>query len=107
MCLSVSASLFLSAPSTVPASVPVPASECAASVDKAAKSKAELKAERRARQEAERAFKQAKKGEAGQQAATSKPKVQPSELQPGTAASFPVSAKKEKNLLSFMLGGEK
>lgn len=72
-----------SAPSAVPPSVPVPASECAAPVDKPAKSKAELKAERRAQQEAERAFKQGKKGEVGQQAATSKPKVQPSELQPG------------------------
>uniref|UniRef100_H3DFZ4 Translation initiation factor eIF2B subunit delta n=2 Tax=Tetraodon nigroviridis TaxID=99883 RepID=H3DFZ4_TETNG len=70
------------APSAVPASVPVPAPECAAPVDKPAKSKAELKAERRARQEAERAFKQAKKGEAGQQAVASKPKGQPSELQP-------------------------
>lgn len=81
-------SLFLSfsAPSAVPASVPVPISECAAPVDKPAKSKAELKAERRARQEAERAFKQGKKGEVGQQVATSKPKVQPSELQPGTAS---------------------
>lgn len=87
--------LFLSAPSAVPASVPVPAPECAAPVDKPAKSKAELKAERRARQEAERAFKQAKKGEAGQQAVASKPKGQPSELQPGTA-SIPMSAKKKK-----------
>lgn len=74
-----------SAPSAVPAPVPVPALETPASVDKPAKTKAELKADRRARQEAERASKQSKKGEVGQQAATSKPKAQPSELQPGTA----------------------
>lgn len=65
-----------------PASVPVP--EAAAPAEKPAKSKAELKAERRARQEAERASKQGKKGEVGQQAAASKPKAPPSELQPGT-----------------------
>ncbi|XP_056872053.1 translation initiation factor eIF-2B subunit delta isoform X1 [Takifugu flavidus] len=70
------------APSAVPASVPVPASESAVPADKPAKSKAELKAERRARQEAERASKQGKKGEAGQQVATAKAKVQPNELQP-------------------------
>lgn len=80
----------------MPASVPVPAPESAAPADKPAKSKAELKAERRARQEAERASKQGKKGEAGQQVATAKAKVQPNELQPGTA-SFPTSAKKKKN----------
>lgn len=79
----------------MPASVPVPAPESAAPADKPAKSKAELKAERRARQEAERASKQGKKGEAGQQVATAKAKVQPNELQPGTA-SFPTSAKKKK-----------
>ncbi|XP_026174716.1 translation initiation factor eIF2B subunit delta isoform X2 [Mastacembelus armatus] len=72
------------APPAVPAptSVPVPASEASAPSDKPAKSKAELKAERRARQEAERASKQGKKGEAGPQAATGKPKAPPSELQP-------------------------
>ncbi|XP_060908141.1 translation initiation factor eIF-2B subunit delta isoform X1 [Labrus mixtus] len=70
------------APSAVPAPVPVPAPETAAPADKPAKSKGELKAERRARQEAERASKQGKKGDAGQQAATGKPKAPPSELQP-------------------------
>uniref|UniRef100_A0A3Q0R2Y8 Translation initiation factor eIF2B subunit delta n=1 Tax=Amphilophus citrinellus TaxID=61819 RepID=A0A3Q0R2Y8_AMPCI len=65
-----------------PAPVSVPASEASVPADKPAKTKAELKAERRARQEAERASKQSKKGEAGQQAATSKPKATPSELQP-------------------------
>lgn len=90
--------LPVSAPSAVPASVPVPASESAVPADKPAKSKAELKAERRARQEAERASKQGKKGEAGQQVATAKAKVQPNELQPGTA-SFPLSAKKEKKIV--------
>lgn len=72
----------------MPALVPVPASENPAPADKPAKSKAELKAERRARQEAERTSKQGKKGEVGQQAATSKPKAQPSELQPGTVISW-------------------
>lgn len=80
----------------MPASVPVPASESAAPADKLAKSKAELKAERRARQEAERASKQGKKGEAGQQVATAKAKVQPNELQPGTA-SFPNVCKEKRN----------
>ncbi|KAF3702803.1 Translation initiation factor eIF-2B subunit delta eIF-2B GDP-GTP exchange factor subunit delta [Channa argus] len=72
------------APSAVPAPAPVsvPPSEVPDPAEKHAKSKAELKAERRARQEAERASKQGKKGEVGQQAATGKPKVQPSELQP-------------------------
>uniref|UniRef100_A0A3Q1FLW5 Translation initiation factor eIF2B subunit delta n=1 Tax=Acanthochromis polyacanthus TaxID=80966 RepID=A0A3Q1FLW5_9TELE len=72
------------APSAVPAPAPVsvPASEAPVLADKPAKSKAELKAERRARQEAERASKQGKKGETGQQAATSKPKAPPNELQP-------------------------
>ncbi|XP_029903613.1 translation initiation factor eIF2B subunit delta isoform X1 [Myripristis murdjan] len=65
-----------------PAPVPVAASEAPSPVDKPAKSKAELKAERRARQEAERASKQSKKGEVGQQAAPSKAKAPPSELQP-------------------------
>uniref|UniRef100_A0A672GVW2 Translation initiation factor eIF2B subunit delta n=1 Tax=Salarias fasciatus TaxID=181472 RepID=A0A672GVW2_SALFA len=66
-----------------PAPVSVPAPEAAAApADKPAKSKAELKAERRARQEADRATKQGKKGDAGQQAPTSKPKAPPSELQP-------------------------
>lgn len=90
-------SLSLSAPSAVPASVPVPAPESAAPADKPAKSKAELKAERRARQEAERASKQGKKGEVGQQVATAKAKVQPNELQPGTA-SFPMSGGKNKSV---------
>ncbi|KAI3364334.1 hypothetical protein L3Q82_011140 [Scortum barcoo] len=70
------------APSAVPAPAAVPASDASAPTDKPAKSKAELKAERRARQEAERASRQSKKGETGQQAATSKPKAPPSELQP-------------------------
>ncbi|XP_034554864.1 translation initiation factor eIF-2B subunit delta [Notolabrus celidotus] len=70
------------APPAVPAPVPVPASESPAPADKPAKSKAELKAERRARQESERASKQGKKGDAGPQAATGKPKAPPSELQP-------------------------
>uniref|UniRef100_A0A672GQW5 Translation initiation factor eIF2B subunit delta n=1 Tax=Salarias fasciatus TaxID=181472 RepID=A0A672GQW5_SALFA len=73
------------APPAVPAPAPVsvPAPEAAAApADKPAKSKAELKAERRARQEADRATKQGKKGDAGQQAPTSKPKAPPSELQP-------------------------
>ncbi|KAM9356047.1 translation initiation factor eIF2B subunit delta isoform 1-T1 [Pholidichthys leucotaenia] len=65
-----------------PAPVSVPASDASAPTDKPVKSKAELKAERRARQEAERASKQGKKGETGQQAATSKSKAPPSELQP-------------------------
>lgn len=67
----------------MPAPIPVPASESLTPADKPAKSKAELKAERRARQESERTSKQGKKGEVGQQAATGKPKAQPSELQPG------------------------
>uniref|UniRef100_A0A3B4FGB2 Translation initiation factor eIF2B subunit delta n=1 Tax=Pundamilia nyererei TaxID=303518 RepID=A0A3B4FGB2_9CICH len=72
------------APSAVPATAPVsvPASEASVPADKPTKTKAELKAERRARQEAERASKQSKKGETGQQAATSKPKAPPSDLQP-------------------------
>lgn len=70
-------------PATAPVSVP--ASEASVPADKPTKTKAELKAERRARQEAERASKQTKKGETGQQAATSKPKAPPSDLQPGTA----------------------
>ncbi|KAK2856284.1 hypothetical protein Q5P01_005019 [Channa striata] len=72
------------APSAVPAPalVSVPASEVPAPAEKPAKSKADLKAERRARQEAERASKQGKKGEVGQQAAASKAKAPPSELQP-------------------------
>ncbi|KAM3860945.1 translation initiation factor eIF2B subunit delta [Diretmus argenteus] len=65
----------------VPAPAPLPASETPAPADKSAKSKAELKAERRARQEADRASK-SKKGEAVQQATTSKSKAPPSELQP-------------------------
>ncbi|MEQ2247358.1 hypothetical protein ILYODFUR_008551 [Ilyodon furcidens] len=74
------------APSAVPAPVSVPASEAPTPAptpaDKSGKSKAELKAERRARQEAERASKQSKKGDPGQQSATSKPKAATSELQP-------------------------
>ncbi|XP_068199201.1 translation initiation factor eIF2B subunit delta isoform X2 [Antennarius striatus] len=67
---------------TVPAQVPVPASESSAPADKPAKSKAELKAERRARQEVDKTSKQGKKGEVGQQTATAKAKVLPSELLP-------------------------
>ncbi|XP_047243119.1 translation initiation factor eIF-2B subunit delta isoform X3 [Girardinichthys multiradiatus] len=74
------------APSAVPAPVSVPASEAPTPAptpaDTSGKSKAELKAERRARQEAERASKQSKKGDPGQQSATSKPKAATSELQP-------------------------
>lgn len=70
------------ASSVLPASaVAGPASETPAATDKTSKSKAELKAERRARQESERASKQGKKGD-GLQAAVSKSKGAPSELQP-------------------------
>ncbi|XP_020797721.1 translation initiation factor eIF-2B subunit delta isoform X2 [Boleophthalmus pectinirostris] len=71
----------------VPSVVPCPvmagsATETTAASEKPTKSKAELKAERRARQEVERASKQGKKGDGGPQAAPSKSKVAPSELQP-------------------------
>lgn len=73
------------ASSVLPApAVAGPASETPAATDKTSKSKAELKAERRARQESERASKQGKKGD-GLQAAVSKSKGAPSELQPGIA----------------------
>lgn len=93
---------YLTVPVTVPSPTPSPATapgptastptapapEAPAGADKPAKSKAELKAERRARQEADRASK-AKKGEQGQQQASSnKSKAVPSELQPGRHQGF-------------------
>lgn len=70
-------------PSAGPAPVAAgPVAETATASEKPTKSKAELKAERRARQEAERASKQQGKKGDGQQAAASKLKVAPSELQP-------------------------
>uniref|UniRef100_A0A8C5EFR4 Translation initiation factor eIF2B subunit delta n=1 Tax=Gouania willdenowi TaxID=441366 RepID=A0A8C5EFR4_GOUWI len=54
------------------------------SVAETAAPASQLKAERRARQEAERTSKQSKKGDTGQPATTSKPKIPPNELQPGT-----------------------
>lgn len=51
------------------------------------KSKAELRAERRAKQEADRAVKQARKGDPSQTAVPAKPRVGPSEVQPGKALS--------------------
>lgn len=76
----------LLASTAVPAPTPSPlsASDAPVSGDKPARSKAELKAERRARQEADRVSKQIKKGEVSQPVPTGKPKIQPSELQPGT-----------------------
>uniref|UniRef100_A0A8C5EM30 Translation initiation factor eIF2B subunit delta n=1 Tax=Gouania willdenowi TaxID=441366 RepID=A0A8C5EM30_GOUWI len=52
------------------------------SVAETAAPASQLKAERRARQEAERTSKQSKKGDTGQPATTSKPKIPPNELQP-------------------------
>ncbi|XP_076004838.1 translation initiation factor eIF2B subunit delta [Genypterus blacodes] len=74
------------APSPVPAPAPpapVPvASEAPAQPEKASRSKSELKAERRARQDTDRTSKQGKKADGGQQAAASKPKAPPGDLQP-------------------------
>lgn len=71
-------------PGSAPSSGPAPGSSPApTSADKPARSKAELKAERRARQEADRASKQGKKGgDPGPQAASSKVKAPPNDLQP-------------------------
>lgn len=49
------------------------------------KSKAELRAERRAKQEADRALKQTRKADPSQTAVPPKPRVGPTEAQPGKA----------------------
>lgn len=74
---------FFKAPSSVPAA----GAEATATSDKAVKSKVELKVERRPRHDSDRSSKQGKKRESSQQQAASaaKPKVPPSELQPGNA----------------------
>ncbi|XP_015270647.1 PREDICTED: translation initiation factor eIF-2B subunit delta [Gekko japonicus] len=69
------------APPPPPGTAPTPAM----AVDKApgGKSKAEMRAERRAKQEADRALKQTKKGEQSPAALPAKPRLVPSEAQPG------------------------
>ncbi|XP_057678735.1 translation initiation factor eIF-2B subunit delta [Corythoichthys intestinalis] len=66
-----------------PSSVPCTGGDASVASDKAAKNKVEVKVERRPRHDSERS-KQSKKREGNQQqvAATAKPKVPPSELQP-------------------------